>query len=1110
MFAARKQHAPPTASKQAGSQQHESLASSTCSSKGADGFWEIAADQRRKARGALPSSPSPRASRAGAPRLDSFTYSAMKTGGGASASRPCGGGKRPLKSEQHSHLRQPREPPRASHQEKLSSLLVVESFGGSAEASRAKGRKGRRASESKAGMLLSTSSASTGLLSSGPEAAGAPAEGAQRRPFFSPVGATDAAETPDRLNEASPGVSGRDLSRQGSLVSTFPQRGQDACPKSGREGLQAAAGPSKRIARPFSGQEPLRIARGPPSAQCRVLPRQRPLAGVYRQRAGAPPLQTEGSGAASSSEDFVAMGKGVLSRRCSAADILGAPSKPLQAGPTYRREASWSHPLHRHHALLRPYDAAHAVGSPFRGSRGSRAATGRTPPCWTHLTTQSISAVATGAARAAAAAAAAAAADAAAAVARRTRSPAAAAIAAVAAAAATQTPESPAATPNRAFAHRQQTGAQPQLEGLSEQPAAPEAANHSAAVAEAAAAEPVEASPTPATKRSPCASPRPCVLSKSQVHAAASLSAPPATPAAAAAAAVAVESVGVSNGITSVPAVKAPQVRLDGTSSTDAPATGGGEAATMDTEAAAVRNAAMAKGIAVEALLAAEGRGAVATGATAAGEAEAAHPVKGAAASETEAESQAASAKPEGAEAAATAEGAASAAAAAAGGPPASLQACSCSCGLPGCAVCPRPHCSPYQNPCPISSNSSNSDVSSGSIEKREYLWGPVMRPPRKPWKLFDAQQPLRLKVVTFGPPGSGKSCLVRRFCERRFAGGGPPGEGPFLGGPRTIALDFGVRDVLLETGETVRLHFVDLSGAPEFEEAGEGALRGGDVLLGVFNAAEPTTLQPTLRRLLEAKQQAGGYSPASPAAAMLQRARPCGKLTGSCGHSAGCTHRGVTQHTEKVCCFFRCVLLLKLMPANAFLYAEPASSWQLPAAPSVCTAKLKMEHWWWKKKSCFEASTEFAAPVTAVSRVFLSASVCLSAAAPRLAECVKPLASKTTAKSPYRADAACLSRIRVPAQSTLLALSLWLLDVWLLQVAAHCWRWSLQKLKELQQQPQQKLQQQPQQQQASCSTLHARRQQKEWMLSSWKQQQRRQPESEPAVHWPSLPDRGP
>lgn len=136
----------------------------------------------------------------------------------------------------------------------------------------------------------------------------------------------------------------------------------------------------------------------------------------------------------------------------------------------------------------------------------------------------------------------------------------------------------------------------------------------------------------------------------------------------------------------------------------------------------------------------------------------------------------------------------------------------------------------------------------------------PVIPVPQRRWKVLDMPMPLRLKVVTAGPPASGKSCLVRRFCERRFAGVSLRERGARGGamGPRTIAYDFGLRDVVLPTKETVRLHFVDLSGEPVFAEAIKGAFEGADLLLMVFDSTDPASLTAALETLQQAQGQTG------------------------------------------------------------------------------------------------------------------------------------------------------------------------------------------------------------------------------------------------------------
>lgn len=66
----------------------------------------------------------------------------------------------------------------------------------------------------------------------------------------------------------------------------------------------------------------------------------------------------------------------------------------------------------------------------------------------------------------------------------------------------------------------------------------------------------------------------------------------------------------------------------------------------------------------------------------------------------------------------------------------------------------------------------------------------------------------LRIKIISLGGPGVGKSCLIKRYCEDRFVG-------KYV---QTIGVDYGVKPVTVD-GSEVRVNFWDLSGATEFFE---------------------------------------------------------------------------------------------------------------------------------------------------------------------------------------------------------------------------------------------------------------------------------------------------
>lgn len=67
---------------------------------------------------------------------------------------------------------------------------------------------------------------------------------------------------------------------------------------------------------------------------------------------------------------------------------------------------------------------------------------------------------------------------------------------------------------------------------------------------------------------------------------------------------------------------------------------------------------------------------------------------------------------------------------------------------------------------------------------------------------------PTRIKIISMGSGGCGKSCLIKRFCEERFVS-------KYIA---TIGVDYGVKPVQVD-GAEVRVNFWDLSGHAEFFE---------------------------------------------------------------------------------------------------------------------------------------------------------------------------------------------------------------------------------------------------------------------------------------------------
>lgn len=82
-------------------------------------------------------------------------------------------------------------------------------------------------------------------------------------------------------------------------------------------------------------------------------------------------------------------------------------------------------------------------------------------------------------------------------------------------------------------------------------------------------------------------------------------------------------------------------------------------------------------------------------------------------------------------------------------------------------------------------------------------------QPARKQQNTVKQIGPLeRIKIISMGSGGCGKSCLIKRYCEDRFVS-------KYIA---TIGVDYGVKPVKID-GNEVRVNFWDLSGHQEFFE---------------------------------------------------------------------------------------------------------------------------------------------------------------------------------------------------------------------------------------------------------------------------------------------------
>ncbi|CAE7790800.1 dnajc27 [Symbiodinium microadriaticum] len=101
-----------------------------------------------------------------------------------------------------------------------------------------------------------------------------------------------------------------------------------------------------------------------------------------------------------------------------------------------------------------------------------------------------------------------------------------------------------------------------------------------------------------------------------------------------------------------------------------------------------------------------------------------------------------------------------------------------------------------------------------------------------------------RIKILTMGGGNTGKSCLVKRYCEERFIS-------KYIA---TIGVDYGVKPVQID-GVSVRVNFWDLSGHQEFFEIRNEFYKDAQGIILVYDVSTRETFQELDTWLNEAKK---------------------------------------------------------------------------------------------------------------------------------------------------------------------------------------------------------------------------------------------------------------
>ena len=103
---------------------------------------------------------------------------------------------------------------------------------------------------------------------------------------------------------------------------------------------------------------------------------------------------------------------------------------------------------------------------------------------------------------------------------------------------------------------------------------------------------------------------------------------------------------------------------------------------------------------------------------------------------------------------------------------------------------------------------------------------------------------PTRIKVISVGSGGSGKSCLIKRYCEERFVS-------KYIA---TIGVDYGVKPVNVD-GVDVRVNFWDLSGDGEFFEVRNEFYKDAQGIILVYDVSNRASFEECDNWLTEASK---------------------------------------------------------------------------------------------------------------------------------------------------------------------------------------------------------------------------------------------------------------
>uniref|UniRef100_A0A7S0ELM2 RJL family GTPase n=1 Tax=Hanusia phi TaxID=3032 RepID=A0A7S0ELM2_9CRYP len=91
----------------------------------------------------------------------------------------------------------------------------------------------------------------------------------------------------------------------------------------------------------------------------------------------------------------------------------------------------------------------------------------------------------------------------------------------------------------------------------------------------------------------------------------------------------------------------------------------------------------------------------------------------------------------------------------------------------------------------------------------------------------------IRIKIISMGDAGCGKSCLIKRYCEEKFVS-------KYIS---TIGVDYGVKSVVVNN-QQVKANFWDLAGGPEYFDVRNEFYRDAQGAILVFDVSNRSSFE--------------------------------------------------------------------------------------------------------------------------------------------------------------------------------------------------------------------------------------------------------------------------